>query len=81
LISGTSKKAIFFSFIFINFIQPLKSAELLKINKNINNRNIKIFLSNESNLEISSNSQNNSLNNDLDDNNDYVKFFKKKKDF
>jgi len=80
LISGTSKKAIFFSFVFINFIQPLKSAELLRVNKNINDRNIKITLSNVSNLEISSNSQNNSFNNDLDENSDYLKFLKKKTD-
>ena len=77
MISGISKKVIFFSFIFINFIQPSKSAELSRINKYINNRNIKINLSN---LDISSNSQNNSLSNELGDWNDYVKFLKKKKD-
>mgnify|MGYP003324752060 CR=1 FL=1 len=33
MISGISKKVIFFSFLFINFIQPSKSAELSKINK------------------------------------------------
>ncbi|MCQ9199911.1 MAG: DUF3769 domain-containing protein [Prochlorococcus marinus CUG1437] len=77
MISGISKKIIFFSFLLINFIQPSKSAELPKINKDINNRNIKITLSNESNLDISSNSQNDSLRNDLDDGNNYKKFFKK----
>ncbi len=80
MISGISKKVIFFSFLFINFIQPSKSAELSKINKDINNRNIKITLSNVSNLDISSNSQNNSFSNDLDNDNDYVKFLKKKSD-
>jgi len=80
LISGISKNAIFFSFLFVNFIQPLKSAELSKINKNINDRNIKITLSNASNLDVSSNSQNKSLSNNLDDGNDYVKFLKKKTD-
>jgi len=79
LISGISKKVIFLSFIFINFIQPSKSAELLKINKDINNRNIKINLSNLSNLDFSSNSQNNSLSNDLGNSNDYLKFLEKKK--
>ena len=34
MISGIPKKVIFFSFLFINFIQPSKSAELPKINKN-----------------------------------------------
>ena len=80
MISGISKKVIFFSFLFINFIQPSKSAELSRINKDINNRNIEITLSNVSNLDISSNSQNNSFSNDLDDGYDYVKFLKKKTD-
>ncbi len=46
MISGISKKVIFLSFLFINFIQPSKSAELSKINKNINNQNTKFFSSN-----------------------------------
>jgi len=74
LISGISKNAIFFSFLFINFIQPLKSAELSKINKIINDRNIKTTLPNISHIESSSNSQNNSLNSDLEDNANYVEF-------
>ena len=78
MISGISKKVIFFSFLFINFIQPSKSAELSKINKDPTNRNIKVNLSDVSNLEISSNSQINSLRNDLDDDKYYVKFLKKK---
>lgn len=56
MISGISKKVIFFSFLFINFVQPSKSADFSKINKNINNRNIKSTLSNISNKEFSSNS-------------------------
>ncbi len=80
MISGISKKVIFFSFLFINFIQPSNSADLSKINKYINNRNIKIDLSNVSNLDISSNSQNSSFSDDLDDDNDYGNFLKKKKD-
>ncbi len=38
MISGISKKIIFLSFLFINFLQPSKSADLTKINKNINNQ-------------------------------------------
>ena len=73
---GISKKLIFFSFIFINFIQPSKSAELSNINKNIDNSNIKVTLSNLFNLEIPSDSHNNSI----DSNTNYIKFFKKKID-
>jgi len=78
LISGISKKVIFFSFLFVNFIQPLKSAELSKINIVINDRNIKTTLPNISHIEISSNSQNNSLNSYLEDHANYVKFLKTK---
>ena len=39
MFSGISKKVIFFSYLFINFLQPSKSAEFTKINKNINNQN------------------------------------------
>ncbi len=42
MISGISKKVIFFSFLFINCLQPSKSAEFLNINQNINIRNIKL---------------------------------------
>ena len=34
--SGISKRLIFFSFLFINFIQPGKTSEITKINKGIN---------------------------------------------
>ncbi|WP_075507524.1 DUF3769 domain-containing protein [Prochlorococcus marinus] len=74
MILGISKKIIFLSFLFINFIQPSKSAELAKINKNINNRNIDITLSNKNNLKIPLNS----LSNDLDVDTDYLKFLKRK---
>jgi len=80
LISGLSKKVIFFSFLFVNFIQPSKSAELSKINKDINNRNIKIALSKESNFEITSNSHKKPFSNDHDEDTDYIKFLKKKTD-
>ncbi len=76
MISGISKKVIFFSFLFINLIQPTKSAELSKIN----NRNTKITLSNLSNLEILSNSQNNSLSIDIVEKTNYVHFLKKNTD-
>jgi len=79
LISGISKKVILFSFLFINFIQPSKSAELPKNNKDINNRNIKIITSNLY-LDIPPNFQNNSLTNNLDNTNYYVKILKKKTD-
>lgn len=74
--SGISKKVIFFSFLFINFIQPSKSTEFSKINKNINNQNIKLTLSNVSNLETPSNSSSN----EIDDNTENLKFLKKKTD-
>ena len=80
MILGISKKIIFFSLLFINFIQPSKSAELPKVNKNFNNRNIEIILSNEPNLEILSKSHNNPLSNDHDADNDYLKSLKIKTD-
>ena len=45
MISGISKKIIFFFILFINFQQPSKSAESAKINKNINNQNTKFHRS------------------------------------
>ena len=52
MISGISKKVIFFSFLFINFLQPSKSAEFTKIKKNINNQNNKFIWSKIPNQEI-----------------------------
>ena len=58
MISGISKKVIFFSILFINFLQPSKSAELSKINNNINNQNTKFLWSNHPSEKIlSSNSK------------------------
>ncbi len=54
MILGFSKKVIFSSFLFINFLQPSESAEFTKINKNINNRNIKLTSSKISNEGITS---------------------------
>ncbi len=79
MIIGISKKIIFLSFLFINFIQPSKSAELSKINKNINNTNLKNF-SNTNILQITSNSCNNTLCSDFDESNDYLEFLKKRTD-
>ena len=78
MISGISKKLIFFSLLFINFLQPSKSAEISKINKDINNPNVELSLSNESNLKTSSNNLDNFTNNNLPDHNSYVKFLKKR---
>ena len=46
MFSGISKKIIFFSFLFINFLQPSKSADFAKISKNIKNQNTKFFWQN-----------------------------------
>jgi hypothetical protein len=54
LISGISKKVIFLSFLFINFFQPSNSTDLAKVNKNINNQNTKLNLTDSSNKEFSS---------------------------
>ena len=54
MISGITKKVIFSFFLFINFLQPSKSAEFLTINKDINNRNLKLTLPKKSDEETSS---------------------------
>ena len=73
MISGISKKVIFLSFIFFNFIQPSKSAELSKINKNINNQNTKFLWSNtlSEKKNLSSNSKS------FNDKNSFVNLLKK----
>ncbi len=45
MIAGIPKKVIFFSFLLLNFLQPSKSAEFAKINKNTNNQNPKFIWS------------------------------------
>ena len=77
MFSGISKKVIFFSFLFINFLQPSKSAEFAKINKNINNPNILLTWSKLSNLNDPFNFHDNLLSNDINYDTDYVKFLKK----
>ncbi len=52
MISGISKKIIFLSFLFINFLQPSKSADFTKINENINNQNTKFHWSDILNKKI-----------------------------
>ncbi len=72
MISGFSKKLIFFSFLFINFLQTSKSAEFSKINKNINNQNTKFLRSNifeEKNLSNTSKRSN--------DNSSYINLLRK----
>ncbi len=73
MISGIPKKVIFLSFLFINFIQPSKSAELSKINKNINNQNTQFLWSNtlSEKKKLSSNSKN------FNDKNSFVNSLKK----
>ena len=44
MISGISKKVIFFSYLFVNFLQPSKSAEFTEIYKNTNSQNINLIL-------------------------------------
>jgi len=80
LISGISKKVIFFSFLFINFIQPSKPAEFSKINKTINNRNTQLTWVKSPSLKFSSNFDNNHPSNAFSAGTDYIKFLNKKKD-
>ena len=74
MISGISKKVIFFSFLFINFLQPSKSAETSKIINIINNQNNKSIWSKTTNGETISSS------NLSDDNSSYVNFLQKNHD-
>ncbi len=78
MFSGISKKVIFFSFLFINFLQASKSADLEKINKNIKNSNSQLNWSKLSNLKDSSIYHDNPISNDPFYN--YVKLFEKKTD-
>ncbi len=71
MISGISKKVIFFFFLFINFLEPSKSAEFSKINKNFHNRNTKT-----TNVDIPSRPQDNFFRNNLYDYPTYLEFLK-----
>ncbi len=72
MIPGISKKVIFFFFLFINFLQPSKTAEFAKINKNINNQNSKLLWSNTlSKKNLSNNSRT------FKDNNSYLNLLEK----
>ncbi len=52
MFSGISKKVIFFSFLFINLIQPSKSAEFKKINENTNTKNVNLIQTNKDSEEF-----------------------------
>ena len=59
MISGISKKAIFFSFLFFNLFQPSKSAEFQKIHKNLNSPTFQSELSNNNLEHLLADSSNN----------------------
>jgi len=66
LISRITKKVIFSSILFINFLQPSRSAEFAKINKNKTNQDTKETLSNSSKFSNDNNSYVNLLQKNLD---------------
>ena len=74
MISGIPKKLIFFSFLLIQFLQPTKSAEITKFNKNINNQNTKQSWSKFSHKETLSSLR------FSDDNPSYISLLKKNLD-
>ncbi len=58
MLSGISKKVIFFSFLFINLLQPSKSAEFKKINENTNTQNVNLIRTNNDSEEFIPSSSN-----------------------
>ena len=66
MILDLSKKAIFTFLLFINFIQPSKSADLEKISRNENNLRIKSNSLKISNFEYSKNILNSLFRKDLE---------------
>ena len=80
LITGISKKVIYSSFLFISFLQPSKSAESPKLNRNINSRNINLTCSKLYQGELTSSISKKYLSNNTDYNYNYVKFLKKNLD-
>ena len=76
MISGISKKVIFFLFLFVNFIQPSKSSESLIIN----NRNTQLTRLELFRVENYSNSYINAFSQGLSKDTDNIKFLKKKRD-
>ena len=52
MFSGISKKVIFFSFLFINLLQPSKSADFKKINENTNIQNVNLIRTNNDSEEF-----------------------------
>ena len=78
MISGFTKKVIFLFILFINFLQPSKSAESVKINRN-NNNNSQINKSIWSKTIYKENLSSSSK--IFDDNNSYVNLLQKNQDF
>ncbi len=72
MFSGISKKVIFFSFLFINLLQPSKSADLKKIKENTNSQNVNLIRTNNHSEEFLQSSSNIS-----DDNNSYLNLLQK----
>jgi len=72
LFSGISKKVIFFSFLFINLLQPSKSAEFKKINENTNTQNVNLIRTNNDSEEFIPSSSNIS-----DDNTSFLNLLQK----
>ena len=72
MFSGISKKVIFFSFLFINLLQPSKSAEFKKINENTNTQNVNLFRTNKDSEEFIPSSSNIS-----DDNTSFLNLLQK----
>ena len=72
MVSEISKKVIFFSFLFINFLQPSKSAEFKKINENTNTQNVNLIRTNNDSEEFIPSSSNIS-----DDNTSFLNLLQK----
>ncbi len=72
MFSGISKKVIFFSFLFINLLQPSKSAEFKKINENTNTQNVNLIRTNNDSEEFIPSSSNIS-----DDNTSFLNLLQK----
>ena len=75
MFSGISKKVIFFSFLFINLLQPSKSADFKKINENTNTQNVNLIRTNNDSEEFLPSSSKIS-----DDNTSYLNLLQKELD-
>ena len=72
MLSGISKKVIFFSFLLINLLQPTKSAEFKKIIENTNIQNVNLIRTNKDSEEFIPSSSNIS-----DDNTSFLNLLQK----